>query len=66
MDFKINPKTATRPTQTWAEIVAPIHEDFIRSGETPEEATAFIEKEIKAYRAEKREEERRKQISSKL
>jgi hypothetical protein len=47
-------RTKLDKSTTFAEIVAPIREDFAKSGETPEEAEAFIEKEIKAYRAEQR------------
>lgn len=44
----------TPPERTFAEIVAPLQEDFEATGMTDEELGEFIDAEIKAHRAEQR------------
>ncbi len=49
-------KTAAPPHSgmTFAEIFAPVQEDFDASGMTDEELSEFVEAEVKTYRAERR------------
>ena len=49
--------TPPQPAMTFEEIFAPLHEGFKESGMTDEELGAFIDAEIKAYRAERWERE---------
>jgi hypothetical protein len=51
-------KTATKPTQTWAEIVAPIHKQVLESGQTEQEIEDFVIETVREYRAEKRAEKK--------
>ena len=51
-------KVSTKPTQTWSEIVAPIHEQTLKSGKTEQEVEDFVIETVREYRAEKRAEKK--------
>jgi hypothetical protein len=49
----VKTKTATKPEESFAEIVAPIHEDFKKSGMSVEEVEDLITEAVKSSRERK-------------